>query len=119
MAEEKIENQECEEYLPCVLTEQEILTYSRELAKQNQDLAATEDRKKNVMADITAQVKKLEADININARKISTGEEYRNVKCIWEFNYTRGFKKLIRLDTYETLKQKEIDQRDRQISAVS
>jgi hypothetical protein len=116
--EDRIEKKNCEEYLPCQLTEVEILSYSRELAKQNQDLAATEDRKKNVMADITAQMKKLEAEININARKISTGEEHRYVKCIWEYNYTRGFKRLIRLDTSDVVKQKELDQTDRQTTAV-
>lgn len=117
MSSDRIEEKKCEEYLPCILTDQEILKYSRELAKQSQDLGATEDRKKNVMADITAQIKKLEAEININARKISTGEEHRPVKCIWEINYTRGFKKLIRQDTMEVIKQKEIEQAERQITS--
>jgi hypothetical protein len=109
-----IEEEKCEKFLPCQLTEQEILVTARDLAHLNQDLSATEDRKKNVMADIQAQIKKLEAEINIDARKISTGEEHRQVKCIWERNFTGGLARLIRQDTQEVLDQKEISQKERQ-----
>jgi len=112
--EELIEEEKLEKYLPCKLTEKELMDCARELAKLNQDLSATEDRKKNVMADIQAQIKGLEADINIDARKISTGEEHRPVPCIWERNFTRGLSRLIRQDTKEIIDQKEISQQERQ-----
>jgi hypothetical protein len=57
----------------------------------------------------------LEAEISVNSRKISTGEEYRIVPCEWEKDFTTGIKKMRRLDTLDVVKEKNIDQSERQI----
>lgn len=114
---ERIEKKNCEEYLQCVLSDKELIDRSRELAKANEDLSDVEAKKKDVMADFTAQQKKHEANIGMLSRVVSTGKEYRYIKCEWEINWTRGFKKLIRLDTQDVVKQLEIDQKERQVVA--
>jgi len=115
--EERIESRKCDEYLQYVLSDKELIDRSRELAKSNEDLADVEAKKKDVVTDFTAQQKKHESNIGVLSRVVSTGKEYRNVKCEWEINWTRGFKKLVRLDTQDVVKQLEIDQKERQTVA--
>ena len=112
--ESKIEVKSCDEYLQCVLTDQELIAKSKELAKCNEDLADVEAKKKDVVADFTAQQKKHEANIGSLSRVVSTGKEYRNVKCELELDYATGMKTLRRLDTLEIVKQCELTQNERQ-----
>lgn len=118
--EGKIETEkvQCTEYLQCILTDKELIEKSRELAKANEDIADVEAKKKDVVADFTAQQKKHEANISILSRIVSTGKEYRNVKCELEKDYKNGLKRLIRLDTFEVIKSEELQQKDRQIAAL-
>ena len=115
--ESRIELKQCEEYLSCELTDGELIERSKQLAKANEDLADVEARKKDVVADFTAQQKRHEANIGVLSRVVSTGKEYRTVKCEWEINWTRGIKRLIRLDTQVIVKEAEIDQKERQVQA--
>lgn len=110
------ESKPCEEYLQCILTDQELITKSRELAKANEDLADVEAKKKDVMADFTAQQKKHEANIGVLSRIVSTGKEYRNVKCEWQFHYDKGRKMLRRMDTDDIIRTEEITQKERQVA---
>ncbi len=117
-AVDHIETESCRGYLVCILSEKELIEKSKELAKHNEDLAGAEDRKKDLMADITAQIKKHEANIGVLARIVSQGKEYRNVPCEWRKNFTTGRKTLIRLDTYDVIKDMEIDDNERQSPLV-
>lgn len=114
-SEELIETKECEEYLSCVLTPEELLDRSKKLAKANEDAEDLAKRKKDVTADFSAQQKKVEARIALLTRVVSSGKEYRdNVKCEWTYNYTQGYKQLKRLDTGEVIKHQELTQKERQ-----
>jgi len=116
---EKIEIKSADkQYLECILTDDELIERSRSLAKANQDLADVEARKKDVMADFTAQQKKHEANIGVLSRKVSTGKEYRDVECEWSINFTSGFKALIRKDTREIIKTEPVTSKDRQESLL-
>ena len=114
--EAKFEVKPCEEYLACVLSEPELISKSRELAKTNEDLADVEAKKKDVMADFTAQQKRHEATIGVLSRIVSSGQEWRYVKCQWEYDYDTGRKNLIRLDTGQNIRTAEITQTERQVS---
>jgi hypothetical protein len=114
----KIEEKPCEEYLPCVLTQEEFLDRSKKLAKANEDAEDLLKKKKDVTADFAAQQKKIESLIGVLSRKVSTGKEYRDVKCVWEFNYKSGVKRLRRLDTSEIVKEGTITQQERQQAAT-
>lgn len=112
------EKKPTEEFLSCVLTDRELIAKSRELAKANEDLADVEARKKDVVAEFTAKQKKHEANIAELARVISTGKEYRMVKCEWEYNYNTGIKVLRRLDTNEVTVTENITQKERQLAVT-
>lgn len=112
--EKKIEEKEVTEYLPCILSDNELIVRSKELAKANEDLSTVEDRKKDMMADFTAQQKKIEANINVLSRTVSQGKEYRNVKCKLVLDFTIGKKEIIRLDTFEIIRTEQLSQSDRQ-----
>ena len=115
----RVEEKPCEEYLPCVLTQEEFLDRSKKLAKANEDAEDLAKRKKDVTADFSAQQKKVEARIGVLTRVVSSGKEYRDgVKCVWIFDYTAGIKKLKRLDTQEIIREAAISQLERQQAAA-
>lgn len=102
------------EHLAVALTEGELLEAGREVAKDTQDLAALGDKKADVAADFKAQEKKLDANIAILSRMISTGEEYRHVNCEWFYDLKKDTKTLKRLDTDEIIRTEDITSNDRQ-----
>jgi hypothetical protein len=102
------------EHLSVALTEGELLEAGREVAKDTQDLAALGDKKADVAADFKAQEKKLDANIAILSRMISTGEEYRHVNCEWFYDLKKDTKTLKRLDTNEIIRKEDITSNDRQ-----
>ena len=106
--------EELSKELPVVLTDSELLDYSRELARNQCEKTEKEDKKKEVVAEYTAELKKFEADIAVLSRKITTGTEQRDVDCAWEYDWLEGSKKLIRLDTEEVVREATIQGGERQ-----
>lgn len=102
------------EHLSVELTEGELLEAGKEIAKDTQDLSALSDKKADVVADFKAQEKKLEANIAILSRMLSTGEEYRHVNCEWFYDLKKDTKTLKRLDTNEIVRVEDITPNDRQ-----
>lgn len=102
------------EHLSVKLTDDELLEAGKEVAKDNQDLSALSDKKADVAADFKSQEKKLEANIAILSRMISTGEEYRHVNCEWFYDLKKDKKTLKRLDTNEIIRVDDITSQDRQ-----
>jgi len=94
----QIQVRKCVEYLPCRFTQEEIIEMSQEQARTYQDLIELEDRKKQIMADLTADIKKKEATMGALSRKINSGYEHRNVACEWILNFRDNKKTLVRLD---------------------
>ena len=94
----QIQYRKCVEYLPCKFSQEEIIEMSQEQARTYQDLQEFENRKKEVMADLTADIKKREAALGLLARKINSGYEYRNVDCEWILDFWNMTKTLTRLD---------------------
>lgn len=92
-----------EKHLSCDLTEEELSKCSKELARDSIELRETEESKKEVVSDFAAKTKGLESGISRNSRKVSTGMEWRNVDCQWLFDFSAGYKRLIRTDTGEEL----------------
>ena len=100
--------------LPCKLSKENILKYSLDLAKLNQNKLATEDQKKQVASDYKAKLDKLDAAIGIFSRTITSGIEHRQVDCFWDFDWTRGEKSLVRTDTSEVVQIDPISDYERQ-----
>jgi hypothetical protein len=115
---DRIETKGAIETLPVMLTIEEHLDRSQKLAKANQDGVEIEAKKKDIVADFAAQLKKIEATLGALSRIVASGKEYRDVKCQWTYNYTQGFKELRRLDTMEVVKHQELTQQERQGSVI-
>ena len=94
----QIQHRKCVEFLPCRFSEEEILDMSREQARTYQDLVELESRKKDIMADLTADIKRKETAMGALSRKINSGYEHRNVDCEWVLNFREQIKTLVRLD---------------------
>lgn len=100
--------------LPCKLNKEEILKYSLDLAKLNQNKFAIKDQKKQASSDYNAKLDKLDADIGIFSRKIASGIEHRQVDCYWEYDWKQGEKSLVRTDTMECVQLDPISDYERQ-----
>jgi hypothetical protein len=109
-----VEEKETDEHLECILTGVELIDRSKKLAKANNDAEDLEKRKKDVVSDFGAQKKKIDASIGVLSRVVSSGKEYRTVKCIWRYNYTKRFKELIRLDTQDTVRTVDLSKEELQ-----
>ncbi len=102
-------------HLPVRLTNEELLEISKELAKDSQDVQELDNKKKEVNADFTAQMNRMKSCIEIASRKISTGEEYRDIKCSVEINVKEMKKTIIRTDTGKTIKEEKLTTEDLQL----
>lgn len=100
--------------LPCNLMQDEIMVYSKEMAKNCQDKAKTEASKKEAMADFNARIARYDAEIAVVSQKISNGYEYRDVECLWTYYWDDDYKVLIRQDTFAEVDRKTIDPHERQ-----
>jgi len=112
--EDHIERKEVEEFLECTLTGVELLDRSKKLAKANNDAIDLDKKKKDVSSDFAAQQKKIDATLGILSRVVSSGKEYRTVKCEWVINYTKGVKDLVRLDTQDIIRTIDLTKEERQ-----
>ncbi|MBU1739924.1 MAG: hypothetical protein KKC37_00145, partial [Proteobacteria bacterium] len=50
------------------------------------------------------RIKDLDAELKDLAKRHRRGAEDRPVECIWKFDYGRGLKRLVRLDTEQVVK---------------
>lgn len=100
--------------LSCNLTDEELLSYSKELAKASQDKEGTDRKRKEVADDYKAQITKLDAEISILSRKIGNGYEHRDIECYWIHDWAVGRKSLIRTDTGEIVQTAIIEESEKQ-----
>ncbi len=100
---------------PVKLTPEEITDHSEALAKANIDVAQTETDLANVKKQYASKIAGFEALIQSHSMFITTKEEWRDVDCQWLFNFTRGTKELVRLDTGQIIESKiKVTDHDRQ-----
>ncbi len=96
------------------LTQDELLSYSRLLAKNQQDKGEAESGKKSVVADYNDKIVRLNSEIQILSRKVANGYEHRPTKCRWMYDWQEGNKTLMRLDTNQIVEVAEIAPEERQ-----
>ena len=94
--------------LPVTLTETEILSKARELAKFQQDKVSFEEQGKSAAATYKDKIAGTQLSINMLSRDITNGYEHREVDCYWESNYATRTKNLFRTDTGESVKTETI-----------
>lgn len=87
-----------------IFNDAELLQIGKDLADKANELASLEDDKKRVTSDFKAKIDTVTAEIGIMSRNISTGNEYRMIKCSQAFHVPHPGKKTItRLDTFEVV----------------
>ncbi len=100
--------------LSCDLTQDEISTYSQELARITGDQSEIEAEKKEVMSNFAAKLNKCVADGRALARKIITKKEDRQVECDLDFDYSKGMVYTVRTDTGVTIDQRKMSDDEKQ-----
>ncbi len=100
--------------LMVILTEDEIKDYSKTLAEETQAVNSLENEKKSVTAEYTSKITRHKTNISDLARKITTGEEMREIRCRWDYLWEDGVKVLIRLDSGKQIDKQEIRDYERQ-----
>ena len=96
------------------LNPDELLIYSRQLAKNQQDKNEADSGKKSVVADYNDKIARFNSEIQILSRKVANGYEHRPIKCQWKYNWQEGEKTLVRLDTNQIVEVVEITPEERQ-----
>ena len=100
---------------PVKLTPDEITEHGDSLAKANIDLEQVEKELANVKKQYASKTAALEASISSHSMFITTKKEWRDVECQWQFDFKKGTKEMLRLDTGELLEsQIKVTDNDRQ-----
>lgn len=100
---------------PVKLTPEEIVEHGDSLAKANIDIEQVEKELANVKKQYASKTAALEASISSHSMFITTKEEWRDVECQWQFDFKKGIKDLVRLDTGEIIEsQIKVTDNDRQ-----
>lgn len=71
----------CERDLRHDFSKDEMIALAQEQAQKNNELQETLDRKKEVVSDYKAKTDMLEGSLNLLARKVSNGYEFRSIPC--------------------------------------
>ena len=111
-----IQPKELTRNLKCVLTPDEVRTYGMELARANANKDEAEERKKEVDAQLKADIESHSTRALNLARKINNGYEYRDVKCFVEFDYLKNTASVIRLDLNELVETRAMTDDEHQTS---
>lgn len=92
--------------LKCILTPDEVRGYGQELAKANACKDDAEQRKKEVDAQLKAEIESHETRGLSLARKINNGYEYRDVECETRFDVKKATARTYRMDTNELIEER-------------
>jgi len=103
--------------LECILTDQEKLVYSKQLAENLSKKQRAEDTLKSFKTQKTAEITGLDAEINLKVDKINSGREYRDVECAIFWDWDRKVKVWTRTDTGEVAKEDIIEEHEWQEEA--
>lgn len=100
--------------LQCKLTQEEMLEYSKQMARACHEKKECEDSLKEVKAEFTAKIQGFESQVNLLSTKISNGYEYRETECELHYHWDDGVKLLYRKDTGDLVKSEPIESWERQ-----
>lgn len=90
--------------LECVLTDSEIISYSKELGDRISERNRLEATKKSYMTQIGAEIASVNARISTLAEKVYSGREYREIECRITYDFETKTKSWWRIDTGEHIK---------------
>lgn len=102
------------ELLTVKLTEDEIKKYSLQLAKTCGEKTAKEEEKARIAERINSELKLMKQTVDDLSTKVETGEEDRLVECEERPMYDLGVVWIVRLDTWEKIRERPLTSEDRQ-----
>lgn len=103
------------EYLKYTFSEDETRDNAKRLARKNQELAELELKKKQLMADLKAEMDKATADAATLARWVNDEYDFRMVECEVMLDSPReGQKTTYRIDTGEVVKTEKMSAEEMQ-----
>jgi DNA mismatch repair ATPase MutL len=100
--------------LPVKYTEEELQELGLDLARKHDELAALEAKKKAEADRMKSEISAAQAQAQVLARRRMDGYYYRDVECSVEFDFKRGTKTYVRLDTGEIARSVTMTDRERQ-----
>lgn len=100
--------------LECELTSSEFVDRSKSLAQYSGVKEKLSNQKTEVAADFNARIKNADTNIAILYKTVSSGKEFRDVECEWEYDWKAGKKILLRQDIFREIDKKDIEEWERQ-----
>lgn len=113
--ERAVREQTIFKHLPVDFTQSELIELSQELATAHITLGRKELAKKEVTANITAEISSLKSRIAELATKVHDKYELRDVECRRIFDYDKGEVMEVRTDTGEILKERAMTAEETQV----
>ena len=101
--------------LLCELTEKEKLERHKWILARLKDIEDVEEQKSEEVKMYNETLKKLRGEVKDFRHQIETGEK-REVKCTLIWDWKKGEKRLIRLDTNVELYSEAIEENERQMA---
>lgn len=101
--------------LLCKLTDEQRKDFGIKLATTLEEVQRVEEEKKRNVDHYKDRIGGLQATADELRRKVSTGQEWRDVECTVEFDDpTPGFKSVVRIDNGEVVETKAMTDADKQ-----
>lgn len=94
------------ESLACKLTQDELLSYGREISEKSIKRAELEAKKAAEAKLIKESIDGLNSDVRNLAHIVRAGEEFRNVETEVHYDYTAKLVSVYRLDTGELVRDR-------------
>ena len=98
----------------CVLTGDETVGRSREMAQLMSEIASDEADLKAVVQEFKSRIAGKEARLGTLARNVQNGFEFRTVPCTRHFDYALGRVEEFRSDTGERVSDRRMTDEERQ-----
>lgn len=107
---------ELERALPVPMTQEEMITKAKAMARLNQNADALTQEAKDKGAELRTEARRARADAIEIQNQIIIGAENRPVLCFERLDTERNLVEIIRADTNETVDTRPTTPEDRQLS---
>ncbi len=110
VVEKKFKNQ-----LECKFSPGVLATMSDDLARMITEKDQMGSRHADIKSGLTADMKKIEADIQALASRVKSKAEHRDVSCLRIYDYNKGTVTYKRTDTGEVFRKRDIRDEEKQM----
>lgn len=101
--------------LPYTFTDPELMVVAKTLSEKLREQSNVEENKKTAVSQYDGQLKAVKSIVAVLSENIRRGHEYRSIECrVFLDTPRKGFKPIVRTDTFETVAEEHMDKSDRQ-----